>query len=78
MFPRHHARRDYEFQRDHLDAKVDIPEFERKMQLDKFLNWLHLVERVFDYEDVPDHHKVKFVVIKLKKYTSLWWENLKK
>lgn len=48
------------------------------MQPDEFLDWIHLVEWVFDYKDVPDYHKVKLVAIKLKKYDSLLWENLRK
>ena len=58
--------------------KVDIPEFEGIMQLEEFIDWLYSIDRVFDYKDVPGHRKVKFDAIKLKKYSSLWWENLKK
>ena len=27
---------------------------------------------------MPEHNKVKLVVIKLRKHVSFWWENLKK
>ncbi|XP_024041854.1 uncharacterized protein LOC127898849 [Citrus sinensis] len=46
-----------------FDFKVEIPEFEGRMQPE---------------EDVPKDRKVKLIAIKLKKYASLWWENLKK
>lgn len=61
-----------------FDIKVDIPEFEGKMQPDEFLDWLHSVERVFDYKDVPEQQNVKLATLKLRKYASLWWENLKR
>jgi len=35
-----------------------------------------LAERIVDYEDVPYDKNVKLVVLKLSKYTSLWWENI--
>jgi len=40
---------------DSNDFKVEIPEFEGKLDLDESLEWLHTVERVFDYEDIPDN-----------------------
>lgn len=48
------------------------------MQPNEFLDWLHTVERVFDFKEVSDERKVKIVPLKLRKYASLWCENLKK
>ncbi|KAI0512359.1 hypothetical protein KFK09_012998 [Dendrobium nobile] len=48
------------------------------MDPDKFLNWLHTVERIFDFKEIPAERMVKLVAIKLKKSASLWWENLKR
>ena len=59
------------------DIKVDIPEFEWKMQLDNFIDWLTTIERGFDFKDVPNNCKVKIVAIKLRKHASIWWEHLK-
>ncbi|XP_021991808.1 uncharacterized protein LOC110888596 [Helianthus annuus] len=61
-----------------LGIKIEIPEFDGKMQPDEFLDWLHTVERIFDLRDIPDRFKVKLVAIKLRKYASLWWEHVKK
>ena len=58
--------------------KVDIPEFEGRLRLDDFVDWLCTVERVFELKDVPDDKRVKLVAIKLKKHASIWWENLKR
>ncbi|KAL4590466.1 hypothetical protein LXL04_003396 [Taraxacum kok-saghyz] len=49
-----------------LRVKVEVPDFEGKADPDVFLDWLQTVERV------------KFVALKLRKYASLWWENVKK
>jgi len=37
---------------------------------------LHIVERVFDYKDIPEAKKVKLVALRLRNYASLWWTNL--
>ncbi|GKD11728.1 putative nucleotidyltransferase, ribonuclease H, partial [Tanacetum coccineum] len=56
---------------------VDIPVFEGRIQPDEFIDWIHTVERVFDYQEVRDDLKVKIVAIKLKKHAYVWWEQLK-
>ncbi|KAL5764411.1 hypothetical protein ACOSQ2_017005 [Xanthoceras sorbifolium] len=61
-----------------FNAKVEIPEFEGKSQSDEFVEWLNTVDRIFDYQDVPENKKVKLVAIKLRKHASFWWENLKR
>jgi hypothetical protein len=60
------------------DIRVEIPDFEGKLQPDEFVDWLQTVERVFEYKEIPEEKKVKIIVVKLKKHASIWWENLKK
>ena len=60
----------------HLDFKVDIPEFEGQLDPDHFINWLQTVERVFEYKDIPDDKKVKLVALKVRRYASIWWQNI--
>jgi hypothetical protein len=58
------------------DFKVDIPEYDGRLDPDAFLEWLQTVERVFDYKTVPDSKKVKLVALKFRKYASTWWSNV--
>ena len=58
------------------DFKVEIPEYEGKLDPEEFLDQLHTVERVFEYKVALKDKKVKLVALKLKKYASLWWANL--
>ncbi|GJU62754.1 RNA-directed DNA polymerase [Tanacetum coccineum] len=48
-----------------LGLKIEIPEFTGKVHPDDFIDWLSMVERVFDVRDIPDKLKVKLVAIKL-------------
>ena len=40
------------------------------------MDWLHTVERVFEYKEVPKDKKVKLVALVLRKYTFPWCINL--
>jgi len=70
------TREELWFQANSNDFKVEVPEFEGKLDPEEFLDWLHTVERVFKYKDIPEHKKVKLVALRLRKYASLWWTNL--
>ncbi|GKV27101.1 hypothetical protein SLEP1_g36308 [Rubroshorea leprosula] len=61
-----------------LGIKIDIPDFEGRLQPNEFIDWLYTVECVFELKDIPDDKRVKLVAIKLKKHASIWWENLKR
>ena len=58
--------------------KVDILEFEGKMQPDDFIDWLTTIKRIFNFKDIPDNRKVKIVAIKLRKHASIQWEHFKR
>jgi len=67
-----HPRRERRHTTNSNDFKVDLPEFEGKLDQDDFLEWLQTVERIFEYKEVPEDKKVKLVALKLRKYASLW------
>ncbi|GJU76537.1 transposon ty3-I gag-pol polyprotein [Tanacetum coccineum] len=47
-----HQHRRVRMSRHDFDFKVDIPEFDGKIQPDEFLDWLHTVEKVFDFKEM--------------------------
>ena len=61
-----------------LGFKVELPEFSGTLQAEGFIDWLHEVERIFEYKKVSNRMKVKLVAIKLKGCASAWWEQLKR
>ena len=56
--------------------RVNVLEFEGKLNSDEFLEWLHVVENVCDYKEIPEDNKVKLIALSLRKYASPWWTNL--
>ena len=46
------------------------------MDPDEFIEWLQIVERIFEFKEISEDKKVKIVALRLRKYGSLWWTNL--
>jgi len=62
------ARGEPRFHANNNDFRVEVPEFEGKLDPKEFLDWLHTVERIFEYKDIPNDKKVKLVALRLRKY----------
>ncbi|KAK9698053.1 hypothetical protein RND81_08G079400 [Saponaria officinalis] len=63
---------------DDRSLKLDIPEFNRDGDAEKFLDWICQTERIFEYKDYDERKKFKVATLKLTKYASLWYENMKR
>ena len=61
-----------------FNSKLNIPELDKRMDLDEFLDWLITVEHVFENYNPLEHEKVKLVAIKMCKNASIWWKNMKR
>jgi len=59
-------------------VKIDPLEFEGNLNLDLFIEWMQALEIFFEIKEYFDEKAFKVAVLKLKKYTSLWYENVKK
>ena len=58
---------DHHEEHSNFSPKVDVPEFEGKSIVDAFLEWLSIVERVFEFHEPREGNKVKLRAIKLRK-----------
>ncbi|XP_074305707.1 uncharacterized protein LOC141640928 [Silene latifolia] len=63
---------------DDRSLKLDIPDFNGDLDTEKFSDWIRQAERVFEYKEYDEHKQFKVAILKLTKYASLWYENLKK
>ncbi|KAI9107439.1 hypothetical protein K1719_021476 [Acacia pycnantha] len=72
-----HDRRRRKFQDDFRDVKIEHPEFDGSLNPDIYLNWVRSIERTFEAKDFDDENCFKISSIKLKKYASIWFKNLK-
>ena len=62
---------------DEYKLKVDISNFSGDLNIVGFLDWLIEVDMFFDYTELPDDKKVKFVAYRLKGGASVWWDILR-
>ncbi|KAA0058889.1 Transposon Ty3-G Gag-Pol polyprotein [Cucumis melo var. makuwa] len=59
-----------------IRMKVDLPTFNGRMDVEKFLDWIKNVENFFDYANASEHKKVQLVALKLQGGASAWWDQL--
>jgi len=74
--PLRRPRQEPRMQANSNDFRVEILEYEGKLDPEEFLDRLHTMERVFEYKAIPEDKKVKLVAFRLRKYASLWSTNL--
>ena len=60
------------------DIKFDPLEFEGNLNPDLFIEWIQTLERFFEVKEYSNEKPFKVAILKLKKYASLWYENVKK
>ena len=54
-------------------AKVDVSNFKGRVNPTRFANWLESIEEYFDWYDMNDKQRVRFVRMKLVGLTKVWW-----
>ena len=47
------------------------------LNIERFLDWLTEVDMFFDYTELLDDRKVKFIAYRLKVGASVWWDILR-
>ena len=46
------------------------------MAAKNLIEWINDLDKYFEYDEVEENKKVKFVVTRLKGQASLWWDNV--
>lgn len=59
-------------------VKVEMSCFKGSLKLEELLDWVGELEIFFDWDDVADPRRVKFICTKLRGHATLWWERLQK
>ena len=78
IWPRRERRKSRQHDDDLRDMRIDPPEFEGSLSPYLFIEWIQALERFFEIKEYSNEKAFKVVVLKLRSYASLWYENLKK
>jgi len=57
-------------------SKVEILAYEEILNAEELMDWIVSLGKYFDYEEVDDKKKMKFVVTRLKGHATIWWDQL--
>jgi hypothetical protein len=57
-------------------ARIEVPMYEGNLEVEELLDWVHAMEKYFNYEDIEEDKMVKHAVTRLKGHVALWWNEL--
>jgi hypothetical protein len=56
--------------------KLEVPMYEGNLNVEELIGWINALNKYFDYEDVYEEKRVKYVMTRLKGHATLWWDEL--
>ena len=56
--------------------KMEIPMYEGSLNAEELMDWIRSIDQYFDYEEVEENKRVKFVVTRLKGHAAIWWDEV--
>ena len=56
-----------------MRPKPEVPTYQGGLDVSELLDWINEMGKFFEYDEIDDEKKVKFVVTRLKGHASLWW-----
>ena len=62
--------------RESLRLKSELPVYVGSLAAKNLIEWINDLDKYFEYDEVKENKKARFVVTKLKGHTSLWWDNM--
>lgn len=75
--PRHARERlnhDNVARRWEFGLKIDFPEFDGSLEVADYVDWIHTVEELLEYKEVPDDRRVTLMATRLRGRASSWWQ----
>ena len=56
--------------------KPEISIYDGSLKDENLLDWISEMDKYFEYEEIDEDKRVKFVVTRLKGHAALWWDNV--
>ena len=58
--------------------RAEIPIYQGSLNPEELVDSINDMEKLFDYEEMEEEKKVKFVVTRLKGHTTLWRDGVRR
>jgi hypothetical protein len=56
--------------------RIEVPMYEGNLEVEELLDWVHAMDKYFNYDDVEEDNMVKHEVTRLKGHATQWWDEL--
>ena len=56
-----------------MDAKLDLPLYNGKIDLEATMDWVDAPNSLFDCDDILENQSVKIAMSRLKGFSLTWW-----
>lgn len=57
--------------------KPKLPNYDGNLSTEALLDWISVMDKYFQYEDISKDKRIWFVVTRLKGHVALWWDSVK-
>lgn len=54
----------------------ELSNYDGRFSTEALLDWISELDKYFEYEEISEDRKIKFVVTKLKGHATLWWDSV--
>jgi len=58
------------------NPKPNLSNYDDILSIEALLDWISELEKYFEYEEINEDKRVRFVVTKLKGHAALWWDSV--
>ena len=56
--------------------RLEVQIYQGSLNPKELIEWINDMEKFFDYEEMKEEQKMKFLVTKLKGHATLWWDGV--
>ena len=56
--------------------RLELSNYDGSLSTKALLGWISELDKYFEYEEINEDKRIRFVVTKLKGHVALWWDSV--
>ena len=56
--------------------RIEVLMYSGNLNVEEIMDWINAMSKYFDFEEIEDKNKVRYVVTRLKGHAAIWWDEL--